>query len=128
MAHSRPFRLASRPGASPHPGRSSHWWRGWGWSAVLVALAGLPGEAAALDVRQQPFAVRKVEGLDAVDALAQGRNGLLWFASRTGLTRFDGDRLVEIDLGPTDPRSGRWVRRVLATRDAAIWAAAGVGQ
>lgn len=98
-----------------------------GAAASLLAL--LPGwHALALDLAQQPFELRRWDGTDGVHAIAQGRDGILWFGSRTGLTRFDGDRFLEVDRGDEPRTSGAWVRRVLAASDGSLWVADGSGE
>jgi signal transduction histidine kinase/ligand-binding sensor domain-containing protein len=79
----------------------------------------------ALDLSQQPFAQRRWPRPTAVHAASQGPDGILWLGSRSGLTRFDGARFVEVNLS-----SGRapWVRRVLVTRRGVVWMAVGAGE
>jgi signal transduction histidine kinase/ligand-binding sensor domain-containing protein len=95
------------------------------WPALLVLLA--PAPAAALDFEQQPFTQRTWDRSDGVHDIAQASDGMLWLASRTGLTRFDGERFVAVDLGGEATPSAIWVRRLLATSDGAVWAATGAG-
>jgi signal transduction histidine kinase/ligand-binding sensor domain-containing protein len=52
---------------------------------------------------------------------------MLWLGSRGGLTRFDGDRFVDVELAPQVPRSRAWARRVLAASDGSVWVATGAG-
>src|SRR2546423_1048120 len=96
---------------------------------TLVVLALLTGRtAAALDASQRPFATRRWERSDGVQALAQGPDGMLWLGSLTGLTRFDGDRFVDVDLDDGQHRVPTSVRRVLAARDGSLWLATGAGE
>jgi hypothetical protein len=52
---------------------------------VAVSLATLASPAAALDLDQQPLTVRTHQQADAVHALAQTPDGMIWFGSRVGL-------------------------------------------
>jgi ligand-binding sensor domain-containing protein len=96
--------------------------------SLLLALASIARSAAALDVGRQPFSTRQWDRTDAVYAIAQGPDGLLWLGSRTGLARFDGERFVEVDLAVPGPPSATPVRRVLVARDGVVWAATGAGE
>ncbi len=90
---------------------------------LLVLL--LPGAAHALDLRQRPFSTRSWDRSESLQGLAQGPDGMLWIASKAGLSRFDGDRFVEVDLGDDGERP--WLRRVLAPGDGSVWVATGAG-
>jgi signal transduction histidine kinase/ligand-binding sensor domain-containing protein len=93
--------------------------RGW---QILVFLL-LPRVAQAVDLRLQPLPVRMWSRPGGMFGLAQAPDGMLWLASSTGLSRFDGERFTDVDLGLASP----WVRRVLVTRDGTVWAATGNG-
>src|SRR5947207_15784724 len=99
---------------------------------LLIALHGLvlaaPQAASALDVSMQPFTVRRWTELERLFDVAPGPDGMLWLASRAGLIRFDGERFLDVPLGADGLRAGTWVRRVLAARDGAVWAATGAGE
>jgi signal transduction histidine kinase/ligand-binding sensor domain-containing protein len=89
--------------------------------AVTAWLA--PGGAWALDPSQQPFLHRRWPQPTAVNAAAQGPDGLIWLGSRSGLRRFDGERFVDVDLAGSG--GVPWVRRVLITRAGVVWLATG---
>jgi signal transduction histidine kinase/ligand-binding sensor domain-containing protein len=90
-------------------------------AAVGIALALLLDRpAAALDLNQQPFNLRRWERTEGAFATAQGPDGQVWIGLDAGLTRFDGSRFVDVDFGTKTA-----VRRVLATSDGAIWLATG---
>jgi signal transduction histidine kinase/ligand-binding sensor domain-containing protein len=95
-----------------------------GWGILLLAL--LPAPALALDLGQQPFTVRTWDRTYGINGLSQGREGLMWVASRSGLARFDGERFVEADLGLAGGGPA-FVRRVLAAADGSVWVALGDG-
>src|SRR5206468_3534 len=63
---------------------------------VLPLVAAPP--AHALDARQRPFATRTWQRADALQALAQGPDGMLWVGSQGGLARFDGERFTDVEL------------------------------
>src|SRR4051812_30415261 len=95
---------------------------------LLLAMLLAPRAATALDARLQPFTVRTWERPDGLHGVTQAPDGMLWFASQTGLSRFDGQRFVDVELGRPRELAATWVRRVLATRDGAVWAAVGAGE
>jgi signal transduction histidine kinase/ligand-binding sensor domain-containing protein len=88
------------------------------WFVSLVLL--WPRPAAGLDLRVQPFTVRLWPRPGGVFGIAQAPDGMLWFASATGVSRFDGQRFDDVDVG-----SEAWGRRVLVTADGTVWAATG---
>jgi ligand-binding sensor domain-containing protein len=92
---------------------------------LLLVL--LPRAALGLDLRLQPFAVRSWDRSDAVHAVSQAPDGMIWFGSRSGLLRFDGERFVDVDVSEGEGRAGPWVRLVHAASDGSIWAATGAG-
>jgi signal transduction histidine kinase/ligand-binding sensor domain-containing protein len=92
------------------------------WPLVLFLL--FPRQAWGLDLGLQPFLVRTWARPAAVFGAAQAPDGMLWFASASGLSRFDGERFVEAELEPGG-KPPSWVRRVFVARDGAIWAATG---
>ncbi len=98
-----------------------------GAACALLISALLPRAAGALDLGLQPFLVRSWDRPDAVNAVAQAPDGRIWLGSRSGLSRFDGERFVDLDIGEGERRSGSWVRRLLAASDGSIWVATGAG-
>jgi signal transduction histidine kinase len=93
-----------------------------GWPLLVLLL--LPRAAVAIDLRLQPLAVKTWSRPGGMLGLAQGPDGMLWFGSATGLSRFDGERFVDVDLGARPAPS---VRRVLVTGDGTVWVATGNG-
>jgi ligand-binding sensor domain-containing protein/signal transduction histidine kinase len=87
----------------------------------------VPRPSAALDLEQQPFTVQTWERADGVNQLAQGPDGLIWIATRAGLTRFDGARFVDVAVDSGGLTADRTIRRVLAASDGAVWVASGSG-
>ena len=97
---------------------------------VAVPLTVLAPPAAALDLGQQPFTVRTHQQADAVHALAQTPDGMIWFGSRVGLSRYDGRQFVAVPLTAAPPQANpadAWARRMRSARDGSIWVATGAG-
>ncbi len=61
-------------------------------------------------------------------ALAQSRDGYLWIGTTAGLFRFDGVRFTAFDPPAGEYFPSSRIRRLLATRDGALWIVWGVGQ
>jgi signal transduction histidine kinase/ligand-binding sensor domain-containing protein len=98
---------------------------------VAIQLLLLAPPAVALDLTQQPFTVRTLRQADAVHAVTQTPDGMIWFGSRVGVTRYDGEQFLPVPLGPDAPEGGHpkvWVRRMRAARDGSLWVATGSGE
>jgi signal transduction histidine kinase/ligand-binding sensor domain-containing protein len=72
--------------------------------------------------RAEGFVVTRHQRPAELTSMAQTANGYLWLGGSDGLTGFDGDRFVR------DERVHGRVRRLLATRDGALWVATGEGE
>src|SRR3954469_15393289 len=55
---------------------------------------------------------------DAVHAIAQTADGIMWFGTDNGLGRFDGRRIERIELG-NEPANH--VQAIVATTDNGVW-------
>jgi signal transduction histidine kinase/ligand-binding sensor domain-containing protein/DNA-binding response OmpR family regulator len=60
---------------------------------------------------------------ESVLAVVQDRDGFMWFGSQTGLSRFDGYRVINYRNDVSDPASlvNNWVRVLHVDRDGQIW-------
>ncbi|WP_426110960.1 two-component regulator propeller domain-containing protein [Massilia sp. PWRC2] len=93
---------------------------------VSLLLAGAFAPAAAAPPRSLRFEQLSVEhGLaqESILAVAQDRDGFMWFGSQTGLSRFDGYRVTTYRNDITDPTSlvNNWVRVLHVDGDGKIW-------
>ena len=61
-------------------------------------------------------------------ALAQTQDGYLWIGTTAGLFRFDGVRFTAFEPPAGESFPSSRVRRLLATRDGALWIVWAVGQ
>jgi PAS domain S-box-containing protein len=57
----------------------------------------------------------------SVSAIAQTRDGYLWFGTEEGLARFDGTRFAIFDKHSTPAFDGHNVNALLAARDGSLW-------
>src|SRR6185312_13553429 len=65
----------------------------------------------------------------SVEAILQDRRGFMWFATRNGLDRYDGNTFVTYKHDPNDPGSlsGNWVRDLLEDDQGYLWVATHFG-
>jgi diguanylate cyclase (GGDEF)-like protein len=94
------------------------------------ARAAEPGMTASPQVTGRPgvVAFQRVAIPDDVpahlcSAIAQDRQGLLWFGTQGGLVRYDGYEFRVFRSNPADPASlgGNYVRSILAASDGRLW-------
>jgi transcriptional regulator with GAF, ATPase, and Fis domain/ligand-binding sensor domain-containing protein len=93
--------------------------------AVIATLA-LSVDSAFADSRSVRFEhISRAEGLSQsfVYAIAQDREGYLWFGTQEGLNRFDGYEFTVFANDPDDPSSisDESIRTVVADSDGNIW-------
>jgi ligand-binding sensor domain-containing protein len=95
------------------------------WFAGL-ALLGFCGMAQAVS----PPAFRQLgvgEGLPDhhVEAMVQDRQGFVWIATRSGLVRHEGERMVPLPVDRRDPRAlpGSNILTLYAASTGSVWAA-----
>jgi ligand-binding sensor domain-containing protein/two-component sensor histidine kinase len=93
------------------------------FSLVTLLIAPSPGQAQRLPIRTYTTA----DGLAStfIQCIARDSRGFLWFCTRNGLTRFDGQRFVTygVDDGLPTPT----VNDFLEARDGSIWVATNGG-
>jgi diguanylate cyclase (GGDEF)-like protein len=91
-----------------------------GWSAILLAtaLASRPGLVAF-----QRVPVPDDVPAHLCTAIAQDRQGLMWFGSQRGLVRYDGYQFRVFRSDPADRTTlgGNYVRSLLVARDGRLW-------
>ncbi len=93
---------------------------------ALVLLAAAAARALALDpsraLSQEVHGVWQ-QGLpqSSVTAIAQTRDGYLWFGTEEGLVRFDGVRMTVFDPRNTPEIRHGYVQCLFEDRDAALW-------
>lgn len=93
---------------------------------MLAFAAGVAEPAAASPPRSLRFEQLSVEdGLaqESILAVVQDRDGFMWFGSQSGLSRFDGYRVVTWHNEVGDPKSlvNNWVRVLHVDRQGRIW-------
>ena len=93
---------------------------------MLTLLGAACAPATAAPPRSLRFEQLSVEhGLaqESILAVAQDRDGFMWFGSQTGLSRFDGYRVITYRNDVTDPTSlvNNWVRVLHVDGDGKIW-------
>src|ERR1700682_2287821 len=93
------------------------------------ALGFEPGHA---DVRNLKFThLTTNDGLSQgyVTAILQDRRGFMWFATRDGLNRYDGNTFVTYKHNPNDPRtlSSNFIQDLIEDDHGHLWTATNVG-
>ena len=92
---------------------------------ILVALSVLPSRGNSQELSLAQFnhtAWTTKEGAPAdAWAIAQTRDGWLWFGAPTGLYRFDGIQFEHITLEGLDPRRSRAISMLYASDAGALW-------
>lgn len=92
---------------------------------ILVALWVLPsrGNSQELSLAQFNHAAWTMKDGAPADAwaMAQTRDGWLWFGAPTGLYRFDGIQFERITLEGLDPRRSRAISTLYASHSGALW-------
>lgn len=96
--------------------------------AGLAFLVLWPSEARALDPDRAITQYRRdhwhtKDGLpqSSVEAIAQSRDGYLWFGTQEGVARFDGIRFVVFDKSNTPAIRGNRILSLLADRRGGVW-------
>ncbi|WP_409030415.1 two-component regulator propeller domain-containing protein [Janthinobacterium sp. CG_23.3] len=122
-------RLRGRPGP-PRPAPLAWLPALLAWLPALLALlalcAGAAAPAGAAPARSLRFEQLSVEhGLaqETVLAIAQDRQGFMWFGSQAGLSRYDGYRVTTYKSSGADPRSlaADWVRVLHVDPSGRLW-------
>ncbi len=92
--------------------------------AVLCCAGQAPAVGApARTLRFEQLTVEQGLPQESVLAIAQDRQGFMWFGSQAGLTRYDGYRTVTYKTALADPRSlaDNWVRVLHLDADGQLW-------
>ncbi len=90
---------------------------------LLVMPLALCAPAPARTLRFEHLSVDQGLAQESVLAVAQDRDGFMWFGSQGGLSRFDGYRMVNYRNVPSDTRSlvNNWVRVLHIDRKGRMW-------
>lgn len=92
---------------------------------ILIAFSVFPSRANSQDLSLAQFNHRAWTTKDGapadVWAMAQTRDGWLWFGAPTGLYRFDGIQFEHIGIEGLDPRHSRAVSNLYAADSGALW-------
>jgi signal transduction histidine kinase/ligand-binding sensor domain-containing protein/CheY-like chemotaxis protein len=94
---------------------------------LLLALAGCLGAPAsaapAPTLRFEHLSVEDGLAQESVLAMAQDRDGFMWFGTQNGLSRFDGYRFVNFRNVAGDPTTvgSNWVRVLHVDRKGRLW-------
>jgi signal transduction histidine kinase/ligand-binding sensor domain-containing protein len=120
----RPTNVAERPSASVSYGD---------WITASVTATVAAGQAQALPAGPQP----RFERISTADGLSfpivrdilQDRQGYVWFATDSGLNRYDGYEFTVYKHDPGDPTTSRsdYVRAIYEDRDGILWIGGGGG-
>lgn len=88
---------------------------------AIVLAAILSGRAGLVSFQRVPVPAEVPAHLTS--AIAQDRQGFLWFGTQRGLVRYDGYDFRVFRSDPNDPGTlgGSYVRSLLVTRDGRIW-------
>lgn len=91
--------------------------------AVLLCAVGAANAAPARSLRFEQLGVADGLAQESVLAIAQDRQGFMWFGSQGGLSRFDGYRTVVYRHTLSDPHSlaENWVRVVHIDTVGRMW-------
>jgi ligand-binding sensor domain-containing protein/signal transduction histidine kinase len=90
------------------------------------------GQSADAPVRALKFShLTTNDGLSQgyVTAILQDRRGFMWFATRDGLNRYDGDAFVVYKNNPNDPRSlsSNFIQDLMEDEEGYLWLATNTG-
>ena len=89
----------------------------------LLLLAGLAAAAPPRSLRFEQLSVQDGLPQESVLAIAQDRQGFIWFGTQGGLARYDGYRTVTYQHGLADPHSlsQNWVRVLHVDPAGRLW-------
>jgi len=90
---------------------------------MSIAVAGLALEPTTplANFGRQSWVMENGLPQNAVQALAQTRDGYIWIGTEVGLARFDGNGFAVFDRNSTPALPGNDVRCLLAASDGALW-------
>jgi len=123
--HSLAFRLKQDDAAA----------HGWQWLSFFLPLlclflsAGFAYAGLAPHYYFDPVAVEQGLPNQSITAMAQDNHGFIWIGSQTGLSRFDGYKLIQYQHNPAEPRSlgDSWVQTVLNDEKTGLWIGSRIG-
>src|SRR5438128_2574876 len=99
-------------------------------AASLLLVIALCGHLKALDPRKSvtQYGINNWSSENgfpqaSIEALAQTRDGYLWFGTQEGLARFDGVRFTVLNQRTTPAIPNKRVTALLAARDGSLWIA-----
>jgi PAS domain S-box-containing protein len=93
----------------------------FGYSCVLIPLLFLTVFIRAERLPVRIFTSADGLGSSFVNSLMRDSRGFLWFATRDGLSRFDGSRFINYQIGARDAPPG--IEQILETRRGVYWIA-----
>jgi len=87
------------------------------------------GDAAVRDVQFAHLTTKDGLSQAYVTAILQDRRGFMWFATRGGLNRYDGNTFVVFKSNPNDPGSlsSNFIQGLMEDDHGYLWAATNVG-
>lgn len=91
------------------------------WGGIPGARAGLAADDAAGRVLR--YSIREGLSFGVVNSIAQDNDGLMWFATGDGVSRFDGTAFKNFKYDRNDPQSlpGNYVKSILRDKNGTIW-------
>ncbi|MGZ8291101.1 MAG: two-component regulator propeller domain-containing protein, partial [Telluria sp.] len=91
--------------------------------ALCCAVAPAGAQAPARTLRFEHLSVEQGLAQESVMAIAQDRDGFMWFGSQGGLSRFDGYRVINYRHEIDNPRSlpNNWVAVLQVDRRGTMW-------
>lgn len=104
-------------------------------TALLPALCcvAFPGQAADNAAgRVLRYSIREGLSFGVVNSIVQDNDGLMWFATGDGVSRFDGTAFKNFKYDRNNPRSlpGNYVKSILRDKNGTIWVSSrdGIGE
>ena len=93
------------------------------------AATGHPDDAAGRVLR---YSIREGLSFGVVNSIVQDNDGLMWFATGDGVSRFDGTAFKNFKYDRNDPHSlpGNYVKSILRDKNGTIWVSSreGIGE
>ena len=93
------------------------------------AFAGSTDDAAGRVLR---YSIREGLSFGVVNSIAQDNDGLMWFATGDGVSRFDGTAFKNFKYDRNDPQSlpGNYVKSIIRDKNGTIWVSSrdGIGE
>lgn len=91
--------------------------------ALLLLLAGIATAQPGQNVRFRHLSVEEGLSQEAVHAILQDRQGLIWLGTQDGLNRYDGYEITVFNNDPADPTSlsNGWIWSLLEDSRGNLW-------